>query len=48
MIQHRRPKRHYTQQDYEYAKADWLRRNASCTSEQYQQAMQRIAARMGL
>lgn len=41
-------RRRYTYADYEQAKREWLYRYPNATPEQYQAAMSRIAARMGL
>lgn len=38
----------YTVRDYEAAKQRWVAENPSATSQQYEQAMRKIAARMGL
>lgn len=38
----------YTYADYEMAKQQWASRNPGATPEQYEQAMRRIAERMGL
>lgn len=37
-----------TWHDYEYAKQTWALKNPAATPEQYQAAMIRIAARLGL
>lgn len=41
-------RRRYTYADYAIAKQAWIMRNPTCTPEQYQAAMVRIAARMRL
>jgi hypothetical protein len=39
---------HYTYADYEQAKREWQRRHPAASHAEYQQAMSRIARRMGL
>jgi hypothetical protein len=43
-----RLRRRYDYTDYEQAKREWQARHPDATPEQYQVAMMRIAARMGL
>jgi len=43
-----RLRRRYDYTDYEQAKREWQSRHPDATPEQYQMAMMRIAARMGL
>lgn len=43
---HTRPR--YTYADYDQAKREWLANNRAATHTEYEQACQRIAARMGL
>ena len=40
--------RKYTYSDYEDAKRAWVARHPEATPEQYQEAMTRIAKRMGI
>lgn len=44
----RKRSRRFTLSDYEQPKRDFIARYPLATPEQYQQAMQRIAERMGL
>lgn len=48
MTAYKRLRSRYTYADYEQAKQEWAYRNPQATPEQYQAAMSRIAARMGL
>ncbi len=48
MRTYQRLRSRYTYADYEQAKREWSDRNPRATPEQYQAAMIRIAAKMGL
>lgn len=48
MRTYQRLRSRYSYADYEIAKQVWIMRNPTCTPEQYQAAMVRIAARMRL